>query len=77
MVRKKIRKKSTRKPKVNITVDGNWDKMNACKGNDRDGIFFGLFLIMVAALFYYGFQWELALGAFGVFIVFSSLFKKK
>jgi len=76
MVKKKTRK-IARKPKVNITVDGNWDEMHQCGGSDKDGIFFGLFLIMIAAIFYYGFQWELALAAFGVFVIISSLFKKK
>jgi hypothetical protein len=81
MARKKPRrkaKKTSRKPRVNVIVDGNWKDMCKSKSNEkRDGVSFGLFLVIIAAIFYYGFRWEYALGAFGLMIILGSLFKKK
>ena len=74
---KRTAKQATKKPRVNVIVDGDWNTSTKCPVQTNGGICFGLFLIAIAAIFYMGFQWEYALGAFGLFIILSSIMKKK
>jgi hypothetical protein len=82
VARKKVRKtkRKARKKSVKIEYDEpNWKKMcTSCDTSKKwDGVGFGLFLLAIAALFYYNmFQWELVLGAFAILIIISSLLKK-